>query len=138
MKCTYDDSSPTPTDFPRNDSSSTDKVAKVVGASLSVVAIVFIVIGSLIGLGIIITIIVFVCICTRKKTIYGGAGFIQPQQPQSVINSNPQEYLLNNPNLYPNSKPNPNSNLYPNSNPYPSPYPDSNPKPDSNPQAVKI
>jgi len=128
VKCTNDD----PEDYSptHNDSYSTDKVAKVVGSALSAVAIVFIVIGSLIGLGILITIIVFICICTRKKTTYGSAGFIQPQ---TVINSNPGEYLLNNP--YPNSNPNPKSNLYPNSNPYPSPYsgPSPNPSPSSNP-----
>jgi len=135
------------TDSPnKKDSYSTDKVAKVVGTSLSVVAIVFIAIGSLIGLEIIITIIVFICICTRKKTTYGSVGFIQPQQPSSVIASNPVTDPLNppnlypNPNIYPNTNLYPNRNIYPNTNSYPNPnlYPNTNPNPNSNPNPVKV
>ena len=162
VKCTNDDSSPPPTDSSHTDSSrtdssrtdssrtdstrtdsshtdyyqtdsySTDKVAKVVGSTLSVVAIVFIVIGSLIGLGILITVIVFVCICTRKKTTYGSVGFINPQQPPNVVASNTLTTPLNPPNLYPNIYP--NTNLYPNTNSYPNTktYPNTNTNPNPN------
>ena len=69
----------------------------IIGAALSVVAIVFIVIGSIIGLSIIITIIVCCCICTaccHKTTTVGSVGYIQP--PPTVVISNPTTSPLMN------------------------------------------
>jgi len=59
----------------------------IIGAALSIVAIVFIVIGSVIGLSIIITVLVCCCVCCRRTTTVGQVGYIQPPPP--VVISNP-------------------------------------------------
>ena len=65
-------------------------ISSIIGTALSVVAIVFIVIGSVIALSIIITIICCCCVCTaccHKTTTVGSVGYIQP--PPTVVISNP-------------------------------------------------
>ena len=74
-----------------------DLVSSLIGAALSIVAIVFIVIGSIIGLSIIITIIVCCCICgacCHRTTTVGSVGYIQP--PPTVVVSNPTSSPLIN------------------------------------------
>jgi hypothetical protein len=58
-----------------------DDIFDIVGAALSVVAIVGIVIGSIVFLSILITIL---CCVFRRRRIYGGVGYIPPQ-PAVVV-----------------------------------------------------
>lgn len=70
--------------------SSDNDLANLVDAVISTVALVFIIIGSIIFFGIVITVIVFCCLCARKRTIQGSAGYVPPQQTYVV--SNPVAY----------------------------------------------
>ena len=77
-------------------------ISSIIGTALSVVAIVFIVIGSVIALSIIITIICCCCVCTaccHKTTTVGSVGYIQP--PPTVVISNPTTSPLVNVNQTP-------------------------------------
>ena len=67
-----------------------DLINSLIGTALSVVAIVFIVIGSVIVLSIIITILCCCCACCSccaRTTTVGAVGYVQP--PPSVVISNP-------------------------------------------------
>ena len=74
-----------------------DLINSLIGTALSIVAIVFIVIGSVIVLSIIITILCCCCACCSccaRTTTVGAVGYVQP--PPSVVISNPTAVPLVN------------------------------------------